>query len=121
MISKLLTKGKDKVGGCRHFFANLRKLGSGDNGKEFSEHQKIPEALNAQFYFAHPYCSWERGLNENTNGLIRQYFPKKTSLETIDKEHIAYVQDKLNNRHRKSLNFQKPANLFHNSFVALGT
>lgn len=94
---------------------------TGDNGKEFSEHQKITEALNAQFYFAHPYCSCERGLNENTNGLIRQYFPKKISLENIDKEHSAYVQEKLNNRPRKSLNFFKPADVFLNSFVALET
>ncbi len=94
---------------------------TGDNGKEFSEHQKIALALNAQFYFAHPYCSWERGLNENTNGLIRQYFPKKTSLENVDKEQIAYVQNKLNTRPRKSLNYQKPADLFLNSLVALGT
>jgi len=102
-------------------YKDLAHTITGDNGKEFSEHQKIAKALNAQFYFAHPYCSWERGLNENTNGLIRQYFPKKTSLENIDKERIAYVQDKLNNRPRKSLNFQKPAELFLNSFVALGT
>jgi len=94
---------------------------TGDNGKEFSKHQKIAEALDAKFYFAHPYCSWERGLNENTNGLIRQYYPKKTSLENIDKEHVVYVQNRLNNRPRKSLNFQKPADLFLNSFVALGT
>jgi len=79
---------------------------TGDNGKEFSKHQKIAEALDAKFYFAHPYCSWERGLNENTNGLIRQYYPKKTSLENIDKEHVVYVQNRLNNRPRKSLNFQ---------------
>jgi len=102
-------------------YKNLVHTITGDNGKEFSEHQKIAKTLNAQFYFAHPYCSWERGLNENTNGLIRQYFPKKTSLENIDKEHIAYVQDKLNNRPRKSLNFQKPAEVFLNSLVALGT
>ena len=92
-----------------------------DNGKEFSGHQKIAEALNAQFYFAHPYCSWERGLNENTNGLIRQYFPKKSSLVSVNKERVIDVQNKLNYRPRKSLNFLMPAELFPNSSVALGT
>ncbi len=52
-----------------------------DNGKEFGEHEAISEALGAGFYFAHPYASWERGLNENINGLIRQYFPKKDGLQ----------------------------------------
>ncbi len=94
---------------------------TGDNGKEFSEHQRIADALNADFYFANPYCSWERGLNENTNGLIRQYFPKKTCLLNVDINHIKAVQDKLNNRPRKLLNYQKPAQLFLNPCVALGT
>ena len=92
-----------------------------DNGKEFSEHQKIAKELDADFYFAHPYCSWERGLNENTNGLIRQYFPKKTSLVDVNKEHVVEVQNKLNYRPRKLLDFQMPAHLFLNSPVALGT
>ena len=92
-----------------------------DNGKEFSEHEKIAAALNAQFYFAHPYSSWERGLNENTNGLIRQYYPKKTSLISIDKQELVTVQNKLNNRPRKTLNFDTPHQLFTNSLVALGT
>jgi len=94
---------------------------TGDNGKEFSEHEKIASALNAQFYFAHPYSSWERGLNENTNGLIRQYYPKKTSLVSVDKQKLADVQNKLNNRPRKTLNFDTPHQLFSNSLVALGT
>jgi IS30 family transposase len=92
-----------------------------DNGKEFTEHAKIAGALNAQFYFAHPYCSWERGLNENTNGLIRQYFPKKTSLVDVCEKKVSNVQDKLNNRPRKLLDFEKPNQLFLNSLVALGT
>ena len=94
---------------------------TGDNGKEFSEHEKIASALNAQFYFAHPYSSWERGLNENTNGLIRQYYPKKTSLVSIDKQKLVDVQNKLNNRPRKTLNYDSPQQLFFNSLVALET
>ena len=92
-----------------------------DNGKEFTEHEKIANELNAQFYFAHPYSSWERGLNENTNGLIRQYFPKKTSLVNVDKQKLVDVQNKLNNRPGKLLKFKQPIQLFLNSSVALGT
>ncbi|MBA7568018.1 IS30 family transposase ISAeca1 [subsurface metagenome] len=72
-----------------------------DNGKEFSGHQKMAISLDANFYFAHPYASWERGLNENTNGLIRQYFPKSRDFTTITDSEIQTVMDKLNNRPRK--------------------
>ena len=94
-----------------------------DNGKEFAQHQKISVALNAQFYFAHPYSSWERGLNENTNGLIRQYFPKNTDFRTLTPEDFQKVMDKLNNRPRKSLDFKTPNQVFfnHNHFVALAS
>ena len=92
-----------------------------DNGKEFSEHGKIAKELQTQFFFAHAYSSWERGLNENTNGLIRQYFPKKTNLIQVSDEQVAIVQEKLNGRPRKRLNFEKPKHLFTNSLVALGT
>ena len=94
---------------------------TGDNGKEFSEHEKVAQALQANFYFAHPYSSWERGLNENTNGLIRQYFPKKTCLLDVSDKQVEIVQDKLNDRPRKLLNFETPKHLFLNSFVALET
>jgi len=62
-----------------------------DNGKEFADHKAIAQALNADFYFAHPYASWERGLNENTNGLIRQYFPKNRDFTTITQKQINHV------------------------------
>lgn len=102
-------------------YKNLVFTLTGDNGKEFSEHAKIAQALDATFYFAHPYSSWERGLNENTNGLIRQYFPKKTCLINISKEQIMMIQHKLNERPRKLLNFKTPRQVFFNSSVALGT
>jgi IS30 family transposase len=79
-----------------------------DNGKEFAMHQRISESLNIDFYFANPYHSWERGANENLNGLIRQYFPKKTDFSTITDAEIQRVEDKLNNRPRKRLNFETP-------------
>lgn len=92
-----------------------------DNGKEFAFHQTITEQLGATVYFAHPYRSWERGVNENTNGLIRQYFPKKHDFRTITKNDLLLVENRLNNRPRKTLNFKKPQELFLTSLVALGT
>ncbi len=83
-----------------------------DNGKEFAGHQEIATALRANFYFAHPYSSWERGLNENTNGLIRQYFPKKHDFTTITEKDISMVMNKLNNRPRKCLGFKTPNQVF---------
>ena len=83
-----------------------------DNGKEFARHETIAEALKAKFYFAHPYASWERGLNENTNGLIRQYFPKNCDFTMITEKQIKYVMDKLNNRPRKCLGIKTPNQVF---------
>lgn len=83
-----------------------------DNGKEFADHKMIADKLNASFYFAHPYASWERGLNENTNGLIRQYFPKTRDFTTITQKEINQVMDKLNNRPRKCLGIKTPNQVF---------
>jgi IS30 family transposase len=83
-----------------------------DNGREFSGHRDINAALECASYFAAPYRSWERGLNENTNGLIRQYLPKKADLRRIDPDHIRFVQDRLNRRPRKTLDFRKPEEVF---------
>lgn len=83
-----------------------------DNGKEFSMHEKISQQLEINFYFAKPYHSWERGANENTNGLIRQYFPKQTDFASITDEQVQWVEDKLNNRPRKRLNFLTPNQIF---------
>lgn len=83
-----------------------------DNGREFSEHETIAKTLNAGFYFCHPYSSWERGLNENTNGLIRQFFPKHMKFDTITDEHVKQVEDNLNNRPRKSLGYKSPNEVY---------
>ena len=91
-----------------------------DNGKEFSFHQKIAKALKADVYFAHPYSAWERGLNENTIGLIRQYFPKNMSLELIHPKLIQFVQNRLNIRPRKTLGYRSPNDIFFKT-VAFGT
>lgn len=83
-----------------------------DNGKEFSNHEYISQHLDADIYFAHPYHSWERGLNENTNGLIRQYFPKKTDFREIPEKRVAEIERVLNNRPRKKLYYVTPAEAF---------
>jgi IS30 family transposase len=84
-----------------------------DNGKEFAAHQSIAEALNIDFYFAKPYASWQRGSNENLNGLIRQYIPKKTDFDTITDHDIEKIVIDLNNRPRKRFNFESPLNMFN--------
>jgi IS30 family transposase len=83
-----------------------------DNGKEFAEHKQISKTLNANVYFAHPYSSWERGINENTNGLIRQYFPKDTDFNTVTEKEIQRVMVRLNTRPRKTRAFKAPVELF---------
>lgn len=83
-----------------------------DNGKEFAHHQEVAECLNAKGFFAHPYHSWERGLNENTNGLIRQYLPKGTSFDALTQKDIQRIMDKLNNRPRKCLGIKTPNQVF---------
>ena len=84
-----------------------------DNGKEFASHQKVALALDADFYFATPYHSWERGLNEHSNGLVRQYFPKNKRFDEISSEELQEVETLLNNRPRKILNFSTPLEVFN--------
>ncbi len=83
-----------------------------DNGKEFSSHQAIAAALEADFFFAKPYHSWERGLNEHTNGLVRQFLPKKTNFRTITSAQLQQIEDLLNTRPRKVLGFLTPKEVF---------
>src|SRR5664279_3344044 len=87
-----------------------------DNGKEFAAHQDIAHALKAKIFFATPYHAWERGLNENTNGLIRDFFPKGTDFSTVTSAEIAKVERLLNSRPRKCLGFRSPKEVF-NSFA----
>lgn len=83
-----------------------------DNGREFAGHQQIGQKLRADFYFAHPYHSWERGLNENTNGLVRQYFPKQSEFSKITATLLRKVEARLNNRPRKTLGYKTPNEIF---------
>lgn len=86
-----------------------------DNGKEFSLHEIMAAMLNAKIYFAKPYHSWERGLNENTNGLVRQYFPKKIPFDNITHHELQRVAKKLNDRPRKCLGYKTPYEVFSKS------
>jgi IS30 family transposase len=87
-----------------------------DNGKEFSQHEIIAAALEADIYFAKPYHSWERGLNENTNGLVRQYFPKRIPFDSISVNELQRVEDKINNRPRKCLGYKTPFEVLSKSY-----
>lgn len=97
-----------------------------DNGKEFSGHQDIANDLNAQCFFAAPYHSWERGLNEHTNGLVRQYLPKLFDFNKVTDDEMQFIENRLNNRPRKVLQFKTPFEMLliatqSNSGVALQT
>ncbi len=84
-----------------------------DNGKEFAGHEEVAAGLDAGFYFATPYHSWERGLNEHVNGLVRQYFPKGTDFRRVTAEQVREVEDRLNHRPRKVLGYRTPHEVFH--------
>ena len=90
-----------------------------DNGLEFADHAFFAKGLGADIYFAHPYASWERGINENTNGLIRQYFPKGTDFNQVTDEQVQWVMDRLNNRPRKTRGCKSPNELFMGQRVDL--
>ena len=88
--------------------AVLHKTLTLDNGKEFAEHKRLARTAKLDIFFAKPYCAWQRGTNENTNGLIRQFFPKGTDLANIKPQAITKVQRLLNNRPRKRLGYRTP-------------
>ncbi len=92
-----------------------------DNGKEFAAYEDIEHDFDTKVYFAHPYSAWERGINENTNGLLRQYIPKKTNLLTLSPTKFKEAIDRLNRRPRKKLKYRTPQEVFTNVCVALGS
>lgn len=87
-----------------------------DNGKEFANHEFIAQKLNARYYFADPYSSWQRGLNKYTNKLYRQYLPKKSNFNDYDIQFFVTITNKLNNRPRKLLGFKTPLQVFMANF-----
>ena len=92
-----------------------------DNGKEFAHFKILETQLDARTYFAHPYAAWERGTNENTNGLLRQYVPKKTDLHRLEPADLNAFAEALNNRPRNRLHYRTPAETFQKAIVALQT
>lgn len=119
VLAKVTHKTADLVG--QAIEAKLKPLGSRvrtltvDNGKEFAHHLATDQALGIQTYFADPYCSWQRGSNENFNGLLRQYIPKKRRMETVTDEELNMIQNRINHRPRKRLGFKTPYEVFHAS------
>ena len=103
----------------RRLPAAKRKTLTVDNGREFACHKDLRRLLGLAVYFAHPYSSWERGTNENTNGLLRQYVPKKMDFSQLTDWQVASYVLELNHRPRKCLNYRTPAEVFHERIVAL--
>jgi IS30 family transposase len=91
---------------------HLRKTTTADNGSEFCSHEKVTKKTKIQIFFARPYHSWERGSNENANGLVRRFFPKKTNFDPISKQEIQAVQNAINHRPKKCLEFRTPHEVF---------
>jgi transposase, IS30 family len=117
---------KDKIIDILHSKKHQIHTITSDNGKEFSGHLEIAKSLEIDYYFAHPYSSWERGANENLNGLIREFFPKKSDFSLISEKEIQQVVDNLNNRPRKRFGFLTPKEVYlqkinHNGQVAFMT
>jgi transposase, IS30 family len=112
-----LVRGSRKA--FRHIPLSLRKTVTVDNGKEFAAHKELARQIGAKIYFAHPYHSWERGLSEHTNGLLRQYLPKSRSLLDLPPHELAKIVERINNRPRKSLGYRTPREAFFKLPLAL--
>ena len=96
----------------RHLPKGLKRTLTYDQGTEMAQHKLFSKETEINVYFAHPHSPWERGTNENTNGLIRQYFPKGTDFSKISRDRLKEVQDELNDRPRKTLNWYTPHEKF---------
>lgn len=118
LISKLKNKTSEQtrkiqIKRLKIFPAHLIKTITADNGGEHAEHEFVAKILGLLFYFANPYHSWERGVNENANGLVRRYFPKGTDFSKITEEEIKQVEHKINSRPRKRFGFKTPYEVFY--------
>ena len=122
IIRKLADKRAETVSAAFQDIVNNTmcefKTITSDNGSEFAMHAEIAKITGAKFYFARPYHSWERGLNEHTNGLIRRFYPKKTDFNSVSEEDIAKLEHTLNTRGRRSLNYKSPNEVFVEHLLA---
>lgn len=120
VLAKVLRKTADRVSTA--IITSLKPIAAMvetltyDNGKEFAEHSATDKALGAVAYFADPYSSWQRGSNENLNGLVRQFIPKSRPFSTVSDKELAMIQDRLNNRPRKRLGYKTPLEVFTHEF-----
>lgn len=125
LLEKLANRSPDTLAdaACRKLMPLKERVLTitSDNGIEFIRHERIAKTLATDFFFADPYSSWQRGTVENTNGLVRQYIPKKTDLNALSDADIQLVALRLNNRPRKTLGFRTPNEVFFNQPVALIT
>ena len=119
VIKKLTARKKDDVtrAATRAIRSHWRKFKTitFDNGTEFHDYAVLEKHFPVSCYFATPYCSWERGSNENFNGLVRQYLPKGTCMSAVTQSQCDHIADDLNNRPRKRLGFKTPAQLYHSN------
>lgn len=119
VVKIIKTNGKNAIDLAKNVIVRLEDWKpflhtmTSDNGKEFAEHKMIAEALNVEYFFARPYHSWERGSNENLNGLIRQYIPKKTCFDEITEADLQMIEDEINNRPRKRFYYQTPQEILN--------
>ncbi|HUW62157.1 MAG TPA: IS30 family transposase [Candidatus Bathyarchaeia archaeon] len=105
--------------GLRRVSHGLLQIFTFDNGNEFAGFKELGTHFDARAYFAHPYCAWERATNENTNGLLRQFLPKKTDFRSVTQAQLDIIAHRLNNRPRKRLDYRTPCEAFQKAIVAL--
>ena len=113
--TKVVTRAFAKE--LNHFDCQLKKTMTYDNGTEMADHKWLSKNTKMDIYFANPYASWQRGTNENTNGLIRRFLPKKTDFKSISKSQLKIIQNKLNNRPRKVLGYKTPLEVIEQNSV----
>ena len=123
-LRRVERKTASAVGGavlaCLRPVSALARTLTADNGKEFAGRREVSAGLMAGFFFARPYRSWERGLNEHTNGLVRQYFPKAMAFTDLGDARVEWVQHLLNGRPRRVLGYRTPAEVFGEALDAAG-
>ncbi len=126
----LLAKKVEKIGAVETAKAQIqlfeklpkgaRKTTTVDNGKEFTKHEQVTNQMGLKVYFADPYSSWQRGTNENTNGRLRRYLPKKTSFKELNPTELDEIVEEINNHPRKCLQYRKPVEVFNQELTTTG-